>query len=220
METQHISKLLPQAIKGEPQQIESRRLKTGEEHQLQIAIASELICKIHISHLTQVLRLIMLKLGIRANNLPSKEETGVLMDHIITNFGGNRIEEIKLAFDMAMAGKLHIDDINCYENFSCAYFSKIMNAYRFWAADAVRGIVQEEKTPQKIFSQEELEDGFRQDAETQYNRFLKGHELRGLEFNVSILEKDGLLKQGEKVIDFFNRMVEKGQPHIYVQRPY
>lgn len=42
------------------------------------------------------------------------------------------MEVIHLAFEMAISGKLGIDS-NCYENFSCQYFSKILEAYRSWA---------------------------------------------------------------------------------------
>ena len=162
----------------------------------------------------------MLKLGIRANNIPNEDEKAVLIDHILANFGGNRVDEIKLAFDMAIAGKLGIEDVNCYENFSCAYFSKIMNAYRFWAVDAIKTAVQEVEAPQRIFSNEELEDGQRKDVEVQYGYFLRGFKLKGTEFNIPILLKDKLINEGESLESFFKRMIEKGQPHIYVQRPY
>ncbi len=75
----------------------------------------------------------MLKIGLRASNLPTEEEKIVLIDHIKKNYGGHTLAEIRLAFDMAILDKLDIDDISCYENFSCAYFSKIMNAYRRWS---------------------------------------------------------------------------------------
>lgn len=74
----------------------------------------------------------MVKVGLRSSNWPDEEEKAILIHHVITNFGGNTIKEINLAFDMAIAGKLGID-ANCYENFSCLYFSTVMNAYRAWA---------------------------------------------------------------------------------------
>jgi len=85
----------------------------------------------------------MLKVGLRANNWPAEEETAILVFHIIENYGGHTHEEIKLAFDMAITGKLYEErngkeqvlDANCYENFSCLYVSRIMNAYRGWAVD-------------------------------------------------------------------------------------
>ena len=69
---------------------------------------------------------------------------------------------------------------------------------------------------QKIFSQEELDNSAREDAERQYQSFLKGRELLGLGINKCILEKDGLLKEDEGVLDFFKRMAESGYSNIYV----
>ncbi len=71
--------------------------------------------------------------------------------------------------------------------------------------------------PQKIFTQEELEDLARGDAESQYQRFLRNIELKGLEFDKSILQKDGLLKEGESVLDYFKRKKELGHRNIYVK---
>lgn len=86
----------------------------------------------HIDDLKAILKKIMVKVGIRSANLPNDLEKVVLIEHIIKNFSGNTLSEIELAFDMAISGKLDCE-INCYENFSCLYFSNIMNAYRTWA---------------------------------------------------------------------------------------
>lgn len=104
----------------------------------------------------QVLRLIMMKLGLRSHNIPTDEEKFVLISHIIENFGGHTCEEIKLAFELAMAGRLDIKDINCYENFSCAYFSKIMSAYRDWAAEEYK-YVRAKRLAEKYLIEEKKE---------------------------------------------------------------
>lgn len=75
-----------------------------------------------------VLKYVMVKIGLRAANWPSDEEKGVLLMHIIEHYGNNTIEDIKTAFDLAITGQTEVD-ANCFENFSCLYFSKIMNAY-------------------------------------------------------------------------------------------
>lgn len=193
--------------------------KTGEVVQLQKAISTPLIAESPVEQLKQVLRLVMIKIGLRSQNWPTDEEKTVLIEHIYSNFGGNRIEEIKLAFDMAFAGKLDLstEDTKCYENFSCAYFSTIMSSYRRWSAQEYRQLKPEEPTVQRIFTQDELDDAAREDVERQYRLFVKGHELKGVAINKAILEKDGLLKEGESVIDFFKRKVETAQPNIYVR---
>ena len=130
------------AKKEEQALIEWKPCVTGEEETFTKALQQRPINKSTVDELKQVLKLAMLKVGVRANNLPNDVEKEVLIEHIITNYGNHTPMEIKLAFDMAIAGKL--DDLdnrgnpidletNCYENFSCLYFSKIMNSYRRWA---------------------------------------------------------------------------------------
>ncbi len=101
----------------------------------QIALMDAKISQCNEIELKQVLRLVMLKVGVRAANLPNDEEKAVLIAFIKENYGNHTHTEIKLAFDMAIADKLSIDlsEVNCYENFTCLYFSKIMTAYRAWA---------------------------------------------------------------------------------------
>lgn len=199
----------------ELQQQENKPFVIGEENRLAVAISSKIIREASFEEVKESLRFVMLKIGLRAQNLPTDIEKLILYEHIVNNFGGNRVEEIKLAFEMAIAGKLNLEDIKCYENFSCAYLSMIMIAYQKWAAQAYKFIEQSDPPPQKIFSQQELDDSAREDAERQYQLFLKGHDLRGLEINKAILEKDNLIKREETVYDFFKRWLGKGFPNIY-----
>lgn len=76
----------------------------------------------------------MVLIGLRANNWPTDIEKMVLINFIIKNYGGHSVGEIKLAFEMAVAEKFNVD-VNCYENFSVAYFASIMNVYRRWAGE-------------------------------------------------------------------------------------
>jgi hypothetical protein len=193
--------------------------KIGEVAQFEKAVNTPIIQDSPVEQLKQVLRLVMIKIGLRSQNWPTDEEKAVLIEHIYSNFGGNRIEEIKLAFDMAFAGKLDLspEDTKCYENFSCAYFSTIMSSYRRWSAQEYRQLKPEEPPMQRIFTQEELDDAAREDVERQYRLFVKGFELKGVAINKAILEKDGLLREGESVIDFFKRKIEAVQPNIYVR---
>lgn len=86
-----------------------------------------------ISDLQSILRGCMLLVGIRAANLPSPEETAILLQMIFNKYGNLTIAEIPLAFEKAVAGELECE-ANCYENFSCEYFGKIMTAYKKWAS--------------------------------------------------------------------------------------
>lgn len=125
----------------EPAKQELPLLKTGNTDPiaigLQVALNNERIVKRAVEDLKEVLRKAMLKVGLRAANMPKDEEKQVLIEHILTHYAGHTCEEIKLAFDMAIAGKLDVE-VNCYENFSCLYFSSIMNAYRKWAKEEIK----------------------------------------------------------------------------------
>lgn len=205
------------AVSQERQLTELKPQRSGNAGILANAIRGRLIAKCGAENLKEVLRLCMVKVGLRANNWPQNEEKAVLIAHIVENYGGHTAEEVKLAFDMAISGNLDIDDVNCYENFSCAYFSKIMNAYRRWAAQEVKTIRPDSLPEQKIFTPEELDNSAREDAERQYQSFLRGYEIKNTHINKAILDKDGFLKDGEDVMQFFKRAVGLGYRNIYIQ---
>jgi hypothetical protein len=90
----------------------------------------------------ECLRMCMLKVGLRAANMPTDEEKVVLINHLTSNYSNHTLNEIFLAFDMAVLGKLEVDPQH-YENFSCLYFSQIMNAYRSWAKERYKELPKE-----------------------------------------------------------------------------
>lgn len=157
----------------------------------------------------------------RANNFPAQEETAILFAHIMKYYSGHTVAEIRLAFEMAVSGQLDIDekDVKAYENFSTIYFSQIINSYRRWSAQEFKQNIKaiEPPPPQRIFTEQELEDGAREDVERQYQMFLKRIKLKGAEFNRSILQKDGLLNEGETTVEFFTRKAMAGFANIYVK---
>lgn len=117
--------------------------------------------------LRNALKFAMLKVGLRGKNFPEGIEKSVLLTHIFEHYGNHTPDEIRLAFDMAVAGKLSLslDEINCYENFSCLYFSKIMNAYRVWAQQVYE---QHKKPVLEIENKPDIEQ-----IEKEYQEFLK-----------------------------------------------
>ena len=110
-----------------------------------MALTGLKVAQISVDDLSNTIRTCMLLVGIRAANIPNTEEKRFLLDFIKSNFSQHTPEEIKLAFTMAVAGKLSVE-VNCYENFSCEYFGRIMAAYRKWAASEVKQIP--DKTPE------------------------------------------------------------------------
>lgn len=107
-------------------------LRGGDSLKFQSAISEKKIVNSDVENAKEALRYAMVKIGLRAQNWPSEEEKSILLDHVLRLYGGHTASEIRLAFDMAIEGKLEVE-VNCYENFSCMYFSNIMNTYRIWA---------------------------------------------------------------------------------------
>ena len=97
----------------------------------------------------------MVLVGLRGNNMPTEEEKFVLLNFIRSNFGNQTPEEIKLAFELALSGKLGID-AKCYENFSCEYFGRIMNAYIEYARQETKTVPKEIEPPKEMPSDADL----------------------------------------------------------------
>jgi hypothetical protein len=122
---------------------ECKLLRIGNPlaEQLMLASKGQTLRVSDENDLKQVLRYSMLLVGLRANNMPTEEEKFVLINFIKTNFANVTIAQIKLAFDMAVAGKLQVD-AKCYENFSCEFFGRIMSSYLQFSAEETRIISQ------------------------------------------------------------------------------
>ena len=124
-------------------QPECKLLKTGNAlaEQLMLASKGNTLRLTDDNDLKQVLRYSMLLVGLRANNMPTEEEKFVLINFIKTNFANVTLAQIKMAFDMAVAGKLGVD-AKCYENFSCEFFGRIMARFLEYSAEETRIISQ------------------------------------------------------------------------------
>ena len=125
-----------------PAKQESAGPKTGEVQALAGALQSQKVAESNVQQLSEVLRYVMVLVGLKAENWPSQDEKPVLLAHVFNYYGQHTLGEIRLAFEMALAGGLDLDrrDIPCYENFSCQYFSRILNSYRRWAGQEVKQI--------------------------------------------------------------------------------
>lgn len=126
----------------------------GDAQMLFGALQAKKVRDASLEEIRQVLRYVMVKLGLREKNWPEDDEKTILLRHVIQNFASHTLDEIILAFDMAMMGKLGVES-KCYENFSCDYFSGIMNAYRCWAREEYKQIPQ---LPPMIEQKEDISD--------------------------------------------------------------
>lgn len=150
---QQISQILPVVI-SKPTEVQVRRestpLKSSEERGFEAAILSKpkifqlqqieedtKIEGFQREEVTKALRYIFVFIGLRAEQIPGPEEADVLKDYVIEEYAGHTTDEIKLAFKMAIQGKLRLlsKDAKCYGVFSPAYFTLVMDAYREWARE-------------------------------------------------------------------------------------
>ena len=74
-------------------------------------------------------------IGLRPQHFPTKEEDVFLFRYIRSHYGRHSIDELYLAFDLAINNKLDIDDYKVYDQFSIEYLVRIMNAYRRYAGE-------------------------------------------------------------------------------------
>lgn len=148
-----IKNLLPVNLELVKQELTPQR--TGSE--LAVALKGQAVRTATVEDIKQVLRYAMVKVGLRGANFPNEIEKSILIDHVIQFYGNHSVDEIRLAFDMAIAGRLDLEtkDVTCYENFSCLYFSTIMNAYRKWAKEEYKHVKNE---PPMIEQKESLSD--------------------------------------------------------------
>lgn len=190
------------------------------------AITEPKIRECDLSTLTGVLRYAMLKVGLRAANIPNDEETGIMIAHIIENYGQHSIQEVMLAFDMAISGKLDVDPV-CYENFSCLYFSSIMNAYRKWAIQAYDQVIRE---PQP-YNEKQLgmKVHWGGEIETTYQQIKSGKFISYVTFPVEFydqlcedgfIEREPYLSADQKkklVFDLFKKAIDLKKEALYVR---
>lgn len=123
-----------------------------------LAITGNRIDQVEPIRIREVVGMILVKLGIREHNLPTGLEMEVLVNHIHDNYGRFTIEEVKLAFDLAIMNKLDCD-ANPYEVVSCRYVSVVMEAYRVWAERNRRKLIQSKKAlelPVQVISDDEI----------------------------------------------------------------
>ena len=68
--------------------------------------------------------------GLKEAQMPNEIETEVLTSFIKANYKNYRLEEIKIAFEMAIKQEFKAET-NHYGSFSVLYFANIMNGYKF-----------------------------------------------------------------------------------------
>lgn len=134
---------------------ESKPLNDSEVAGFEMAVSKPRLRNSDLEEIKQALRYVFVLIGLRAQDIPVDEEKAVLIEYIIENYGGHTSEEIKLAFKMAIQGKLKLEykDVRSYGNFSPMYFTMIMDAYRVWGKEQAE--ILERKPPEKVLTARE-----------------------------------------------------------------
>lgn len=185
----------------------------GEEQELGIALQEDKICQLkNLEPLKEVLRLVMVMVGLREQNFPAGVEKDLLIKFIIDNYGGHTPSEIKLAFTMAINGKLGLEtkEVVCYENFSILYFSSILNAYRAWAKEAVFHIP---KIPLPELPAPEIsDDEFIESVKISYKATNSWKIIPVAAYN--ILYREGKINLSEETRDRIIKAVDEAFPEL------
>lgn len=203
---------------------ESKLSKIGNIPKNEVSKYIEAIKDARICHqkdgngLNFALRYVFALIGLRANNIPNEAEKAVLIDFIFSNYGNHTPAEIKLAFQMAIAGRLDVDARH-FENFTPAYFSTIMNAYRSWVAN--ENLKDRDNTPpeQILYNEEQLNDFHREWTEEFYQRLRKGYYFDKIpEYAKRILVIDKQIEHESQAGEYFSKCIKKGMENIYVKK--
>lgn len=115
-------------------------LEIGNTRELATALAEKKLAVAGYEAVTAALRYVFMVIGLRPQNLPTGLDKDFIHAFILKNFGHVTAAEVRLAFDLAMTGRLDLDprDLSCYENFTVAYFGRIMVAYAAWARETYK----------------------------------------------------------------------------------
>lgn len=121
------------------------------------------------------------KIGLNSDSIPRGQSLKTLETHIRNSYYAHNLEEIILAFDMAIEGKLDLEEkeVHHYQNFSCMYFSRIMNAYREYAREEYSQI--KNKLPHYIPIENPINCSWEECLEKEFQYFLKNYKNEGAE---------------------------------------
>lgn len=139
-------------------------MQTSDEKKITEANTGAFIQECDLEALRGLLLYLFSLCGVLPSNYPLEADKTVLIDFIVSNYPTFRIPEVRLAFQMAISGKLYDADgkqIEHYQNFSPAYFGKVMTAFRKKSQDLK--LYQQQarewnKEPEKISRYNEIPD--------------------------------------------------------------
>ena len=106
----------------------------------------------------QTFRYVFLLIGLRRENQPSEAESMVLAKFVLDYLGKYTTEDIKLAYELAVAKQLKVD-VRCFQMFTAQYLGEIMDAYSIHLSNAKMYQRREEEkrklAEEKVYTEEE-----------------------------------------------------------------
>lgn len=156
------------------------------------------------------MKYIFLLVGIKGQNIPVGADKEFLHRYLREHYGNQTLEELRLAFDLAIQGRLKMprNEVKCYENFSTDYVASILNAFRDWAGEAYRYL--EPFIPAakevKALPAPEQKVSWRGHLEDAYQHFLSFGPERVKHFPVGFY--DQLVEDGALKADLFRRFMK------------
>lgn len=103
---------------------------------LQDALKAPKIYQVGEDALKAAMLFIYTLIGLRGENYPKGIEKDMIHTYIRQYYGGHTLDELRLAFTMAVQSRLPVE-ATVFENFTPAYFSRVMDAFRKWATQEI-----------------------------------------------------------------------------------
>ena len=123
-----------------------------------MALKSPQIRNVDEDSLKNILKKIYSMVGLRAINYPQGEDKKNLHDYIFFKYGQKTLDELVLAFDLAISGELDIaaNDVKVYDQFTINYLATIMAAYKKWLFNQAKNF--EPNKPLQLENKKNMDD--------------------------------------------------------------
>ena len=135
---------------------------------IQTILNSKLIKDASDYEISKELLKIYFIIGLRPQHFPTKEQDSFIFKYLKAKFGHKTLEELYLAFDLAINQKLDLEDYKVFDQFSIEYLVRIMNAYRRWLIKTKIDL--EIKEEPKLIEMTVLDEEKKQDIEEWLNK--------------------------------------------------
>jgi len=124
----------------------------------EIALKSKQIKNSSEDEVKEILKKIYSMVGLRAINYPQGEDKKNLHDYIFFKYGQKTLDELVLAFDLAISGELEIaaGDVKVYDQFTINYLATIMAGYKKWLFNQAKNF--ELNKPLQIENKKTMDD--------------------------------------------------------------